>query len=381
MKTTRNFIVLALLSTSVLFTSCSREGCTDPLALNYDEKASKDNGSCEFKKGYEVPETYNFINVSYKGQTERLDMLDQLVVELKKGNNSGTVLSAQKLKEMYSNTGGHFSFTSSRQLKDKTFSSERAIIEEWMDKIAVASASTTPGSEGVAGVIVSTKDNTKKYLFDESGVEYAQWIEKGLMGSLVYYQAVSVYLSEEKIGNAVDNTNVVDGEGTKMEHHWDEAFGYFGVPKDFPVNKKGIRYHGKYCDARDVLMGSNKKMMDAFIKGRAAISNKDMETKAQMAKVVSEEWEKVIAATAISYLNKAKTDFADDALRNHVLSEATAFIWALKFNANRKITNAQVDNIINTIGLNFYNVTLQSIDSARNTLSTIYGLDTIKNNL
>jgi hypothetical protein len=31
------------------FISCKKEGCTDPLALNYDEKAKEDNGSCEYK--------------------------------------------------------------------------------------------------------------------------------------------------------------------------------------------------------------------------------------------------------------------------------------------------------------------------------------------
>lgn len=29
--------------------SCKKEGCTDPLALNYNEKAKKDDGSCEYK--------------------------------------------------------------------------------------------------------------------------------------------------------------------------------------------------------------------------------------------------------------------------------------------------------------------------------------------
>lgn len=31
------------------FTSCQKEGCTDPAALNYDKKANKNDGSCEYK--------------------------------------------------------------------------------------------------------------------------------------------------------------------------------------------------------------------------------------------------------------------------------------------------------------------------------------------
>lgn len=33
---------------SLLTVSCNKKGCTDSLALNYDEKAKKDDGSCEF---------------------------------------------------------------------------------------------------------------------------------------------------------------------------------------------------------------------------------------------------------------------------------------------------------------------------------------------
>ena len=381
MKTSSKIFALIVLSGAITFNSCKREGCTDHKALNYDSKAEKSDGSCVYDTAYNVPSTYDFANVSYSGQTERLDMLGELVNEMKKGNTQGTVLSAQKLKEMFSNEGGHFSFTSANQLKNKTFADDVTVFEDYMDKLAAASASTTPGSNGVAGVVTSANDGSKKYLFDENGVEYLQLIEKGLMGAVTYYQATSVYLSEDKVGDAIDNTTVEEGKGTKMEHHWDEAFGYFGVPKDFPGNKTGIRYYGKYCDARDGKLNSNKALMEAFIKGRAAISNKDMETKEQMIKVVREEWEKVIAATAISYLNEAKNNFADDALRNHELSEALAFIKALKYNSAKKITNAQIDTAVSTLSGNFYNITQSSIESARDQLSTIYGFDSIKTSL
>jgi len=37
---------LALLAAGLLFASCNKEGCTDSTAINYDEKAEDDNGSC-----------------------------------------------------------------------------------------------------------------------------------------------------------------------------------------------------------------------------------------------------------------------------------------------------------------------------------------------
>lgn len=330
---------------------------------------------------YEIPETYNFENVDYSGQTERLNMLEEMVVEMKKGNTKGTQVSAQKLKDMYANVNNPFSFTSTKQLKDKTFEPDRALFENWMDSLALASTSVVDGRNGVAGVVVSTKDPSKQYLFDANGVEYTQLIEKGLMGAVFFYQATSVYLSNDKIGSAVDNTTVTPGKGTTMEHHWDEAFGYYGVPKDFPTNKTGLRFHGKYGNDRDALVETNKIIKEGFSKGRAAISNKDMAGKDEAVVKVREHWERVIASTAISYLNKAKADIADDALRNHSLSEAKAFIMSLKYNAGKKISNEQVNAVLNHLGSNFYEITPQHIDMARNQLSTIYGMDNIKDKL
>lgn len=42
-----SFIVLSI-SLSV-YTSCKKEGCDDPAALNYDEKANSNNGTCLYE--------------------------------------------------------------------------------------------------------------------------------------------------------------------------------------------------------------------------------------------------------------------------------------------------------------------------------------------
>ena len=48
MKTTFNFLLLLLFSSSLLvFTSCKKElGCMEPTAFNYNPDAQKDDGSC-----------------------------------------------------------------------------------------------------------------------------------------------------------------------------------------------------------------------------------------------------------------------------------------------------------------------------------------------
>ena len=47
------WVVAMVIATGLSTTSCNREGCTDPLANNYNEKAKKDDGNC----AYDVIET------------------------------------------------------------------------------------------------------------------------------------------------------------------------------------------------------------------------------------------------------------------------------------------------------------------------------------
>ncbi len=331
---------------------------------------------------YTVPSTYSFENISYTGQTQRIAMLDELVLVARSGNTTGTTVSATKLREMYANVNNPFANnelnTSGKQIKDKTFLGDRALFEAYFDTLESVSASAQSGSNGVAGRI-TTLDGTSTYLFDERGVEYKEVIEKGLYGALLYYQMTSVYLANEKMN--VDNETVVAGQGTAMQHHWDEAFGYFGVPVDFPTNTTGVKFLGRYTNARDAKIGCNKKIMDAFIKGRAAINNKDYTTRDAQIEIISSELEKALAATAINYLNQAKANFADDARRNHTLSECRGFVNALKYNIRKKITDAQITELKNLLGNNNYEITVNSIEAMKTILADVYGLQSEKDTL
>ena len=42
-------LLLLLLVLPFIISSCRKEGCTNPDATNYDEEASKDDGSCEYE--------------------------------------------------------------------------------------------------------------------------------------------------------------------------------------------------------------------------------------------------------------------------------------------------------------------------------------------
>ena len=359
----RTISVLSL-AACMLFTSC------------------EENDSIE-EPSYNVPATYNFENVNYSGQQTRIDMLSELDAYVKTGN-TGAQLSAQKLKDMYANVNNQFSTTAlntaSKQLKDKTIETARTQFEGYFDAVALAStsagAAATPGNAG----LLTSADN-KKYLVNANGLELAQVIQKGLMGAVFYNQIVDVYLSEDKIGAAIDNTTVTPGEGTKMEHHWDEAFGYFGAPKDFPTNKDNLKFWANYSNQLDAALGSNSKLMDAFLKGRAAISAKDMEGKNAAVNTIRAEFERLVAASAIHELNAAKANFADQAKKSHYLSEAIGFAMSLQYKKGRVLTAEQQTQLMNKLGTNLYNTTVADIDAAINIISTAYGFDAIKGNL
>ncbi|MCB9232306.1 MAG: DUF4856 domain-containing protein [Bacteroidia bacterium] len=360
---TKNILAF-LVAASILFLSACK--CKD--------------GEC----GYEVPDTYSFSNVDISGQQTRLGMLEEMVAYMKTGKNQGTVLDASLIRNMFANANAPFSDsefnTSGKSLQSKCFYLDTTEILGWMDNLALASQSQVAGSNGQAGIVTSPT-SASHYLLDANGQDLQEIIEKGIMGAVLYYQMTAVYLSDDQIGPTVDNTTPVAGQGTAMEHHWDEAFGYFGVPFDYPTNTSDLYFIGEYCDEFEPVMQFSSTLMTSWTYGRAAISNDDMETKDAMVPIIRRNIELVFAAGAIHYLNRANDNLADDAIRSHALSEGVGFIRALKYNPEASITTTQINDILNLIGSNFYQVTQTGLTQARDQLSSILGLDEYKNAL
>ncbi|MCP4522326.1 MAG: DUF4856 domain-containing protein [Cytophagales bacterium] len=316
---------------------------------------------------------YSFENASYSGQTERLALLEGLSSTAKGASGEGVTVTAQELQTLFekASEGG-------KKLSNKTDVEAKTIIEGWFADLATASTSTEAGAKGVAGRL--TKSEGKVYLFDENGFEPAQLIEKGIMGACFYYQATGVegYLSETSSGILGDNTQNEEGKDyTEAQHHWDEAFGYFGAPTTFSSESTdGARFHAKYSlkgEAANLEIADD--LMKAFYLGRQALDNKDVTTAKAQAKLVKAEWELAIATAGIHYLNDAAgSNFSNDAARMHSLSEAYAFIWSLNFNEDKKITTAQVNEVLDLLGDSFWDITTEDIESASKKLAEIYGL-------
>lgn len=393
-------MIIALGGSLMFATSCKKKGCTNPEATNYSEKAKKDDGSCVLpvveEETYDIPTTYVFKDengnstVSFNGQKERLDMLSEMVTYMKTANTAGTSVSAQTLKNMYANSG--YTWTdanslgmtgSTKQLKSKTASGDAGVqstFEGYMDAMGTLSATTVAnqenGADGTGGIWPN--DGVKgPYLMSGEGKEYTQMIEKGLMGAVFTNQMTMNYLANIATSDNSTATDAANGKYyTTMEHHWDEAYGYFTSEIDYPTNGAD-RFWGKYAASREAVLGSKTKISDAFRKGRAAISNKDYETRDAQVAIINVEMEKVAAGTAIHYLKSAKTNIANATARNHSLSEAVAFIEGLKYGYranNGGMSSSEIDSVLTTIGTDYNDVTLATLQTAIDNLASKTGL-------
>jgi len=259
-------------------------------------------------------------------------------------------------------------------------------------------------SNGVAGMI--TTGSTKRHV-SANGLEYAQILEKGLYGAMAYDQMVDDYLRDSQAGadntfgnneSSVDNYN---DNGTDRQHRWDEAFGYFGAdPATYPnasntSNGDGVfiaNYTFDFSDETEEAFGINlaQKAMDAFIVGRAALkagqgfgpsqetTNEEIFQAARAdAKLYVEAG---LAAAAFHYLNLAIADVSDEDKLHH-LSEALAFIYALGFNSEGRLTATEAHNALIALGwsandsslngiyeINLWEVTDAQMESARGIL-------------
>lgn len=380
-KSTIKSIALIGLASVISFSSCSDD--------DDDTTPSNNNNG-----GNQVtaPATYEYTRlgqstVNYSGQTSRLDQLGELTTELKKAD-AGNSISSATLLNMFGNTNNPFSQVYPKNIKSKTFSADTTFFINLMTEMANNSGSTTTASSGTAGLL--TRGNGKTILVDANGREYTQLIEKGLMGATFYNQVANNYLTEDKIGSAVNNTDMADTANgkyyTDMEHHFDEAFGYMGFPTDFSSSYSGsgtVRFWGKYSNTADDDIQSNDALMNAYKLGRAAIVAKDYSVLNSQVDIIYNEFDRVIAATAIHYINDVLTD-SNTGDRHHHLSEAYAFIRALRY-ANifkRKLSDTEVAELYETkIGSNFYNTTVADLNFIKNKLSTTYNLDAVKDQL
>lgn len=352
-----------------LMYSCSKkEGCTNIEATNYDPDAEKDDGSCVLSSSntYDIPTTYTFNDVRYSGQTARLQMLDLLSDDINAASTTNAVNYAD-LEAVYKNTSGTL-FGSSKDLFSKTYEADQ---QYFLDLLTTIDTTTNNGSGYMEGNYYVTAD----------GVEIDQMVQKGLMGAVLYYQATSNYL--ENIATD-DNTNPGGTTATDMEHHFDEAFGYFGAPIDFSDQSTigdddfvaNANFWGKYAINRNPVLNNLDVIFAAFRTGRAAISNADYTVRDEAITTIRQEWEKIAAANVIHYINDVKADMLANDLgkKAHHWAEGKAFAMCLKYNVAKIISTSDLTSVEAAFGAKPGDVTSGGdFDDALTILKATYG--------
>ncbi|WP_186758158.1 DUF4856 domain-containing protein [Echinicola salinicaeni] len=366
---------LPIISLIALIFSCTNDN-TDPIQNN------------------EVPTSYTFerdgqSTVSYQGQTDRLNMLSEIKSYLQTGD-AGAELSSQKLLDMYANANSSFESAdlnaSTKQLENKTNPAQIEFFKSILNDASIVSAevanNSTQAAEGIAGSI--ERGTSGKFInVNEKGWEFTQFVEKGLMGAVFYHQIFNVYLSEGKIGEAVDNVNLEEGKNyTAMEHHWDEAFGYWGVPVDFPngdpvLDDDHKRFWASYTNSVDEFFGVNEKLMTAYITGRAAIVANNHSVKNAQIEIIIDQHELVTAAKTVHYINASMNSLSAGDLGNlfHSLSEAYNFAKAITYSPNKKLSQPELEEILNVdFGEDgdFWSVTMAGLQNAKDKLTSAY---------
>lgn len=326
--------------------------------------SSDDNGSTT--DSLNVPEAYEFnrndqSTVDFSGQSNRLLMLTEIGNYIKNQGVAGNVVDVTVLNNMYANENNPFSTTemntSGKELKDKTAASrdyfvnlggggstlEQAEVRTFFESQFSDANAASQGNNAAANVAGKYQDGTSIRLFAANGLEPQQVLLKGLMGACFMDQIVNNYLSTavlDEANNKINNSNKLLESGknyTKMEHLWDEAYGYI-------YGADGGKFWDSYINQvnADVDFNTVKAEIElAFRKGRAAIVANNYTVRDEQIAIIKTKLALVPAVRAVFYLKEGKAKLITDngAKAFHALSEAYGFIMALRY-TNNPSTNA-----------------------------------------
>jgi hypothetical protein len=207
-----------------------------------------------------------------------------------------------------------------------------------------------------ANAIGGRYTQTSGYLFDKYGVDIEELVQKTFFGS-IYDKVFGELLTEGNISLA----------------NLDKALVYYGAPTSFPnglkikVGSDSITdvYIANYAARRDNSNGTGKGGYYSVIKSQFITiqqllkeSPNDKTKINEAVKVMRENWEKALMATAINYLQSSKTGMLRTGDVNisralHSFCEGLGLIATFKgVKTTRIITDAQIEEMQNTLYFN-----------------------------
>jgi len=87
--------------------------------------------------------------------------------------------------------------------------------------------------------------------------------------------------------------------------------------------------------------------------------------------------ERLTAAQAVAYIDEALAAFgADQGKFLHVVSEAYAFIYAIRYSPleTRKMNPTEISALLANFGTNFWNLTTMDLNTIKSSLESTYNL-------
>lgn len=194
------------------------------------------------------------------------------------------------------------------------------------------------------------------------GWDLTELTQKFFHGAVSYSQAARDYLSTDlgpKKGLNADNSQPGDqgASYTALEHHFDEAFGYFGAARDFlsysdsdSYTKVSIDTDGDgsisllreknlglapYTSRMDLLAADkdldlSREVMEAFLKGRELITKKPADYKKYVvanAQIALSGWEKAFGAVTIHYINVTLKEYSEYGTEAYLFSNFAKY-WS-----------------------------------------------------
>ena len=264
------------------------------------------------------------------------------------------------------------------------------------DRLEAVSDYILPGYDANAGTLVNgwLNELAANGKTRANGLRLDQMIQKTLWGAVAYWQGTTKYM--DKIPTD-DNTMSDDGDPyTAMEHHWDESFGYFGAARDYNTgysdddDRKTGPYHDSngdgsidfksefnsgwavtaakrdLCSGCDVNHDFTKTIFDSYLEGRTLIYNQaPLEEILVQRDIILNEWEKVVAAVSIHYVNDVAADIAaiisagdttavpmSDATANYEnhWGEMRGYTHGLMYNDFKVIPEVNLNRILGVMG-------------------------------
>jgi hypothetical protein len=286
-----------------------------------------------------IPAAYDGANFDANTtvQTTVLTNLNTQVAAAKQGRIAGTVVAIDALVTPYT-TGT----PSVRDVSTSYFVEKMEGPTGYMNELANSSGTTyTPGDMIGEGGVYGL------YLFDETGLEMEQLIEKGQFGAVLYNHFTALI------------------SGPISAETLDQMVSIFGAHPSFPNTNNAAnaefpdRFMANYAARRDKADGAGlyTQMKSNFIKLQAAVkagSAYDAE-KQEAVNALKLTWEKINAGTIINYCHGATSTLSESAPSDdqksgalHAIGEAIGFSHGWKTIASdaKIISDAEIDEVL-----------------------------------